>query len=467
VARPETELAFPRAMGAQDAMLWRVESDPRFRSTLMALTLLDRAPEPDRLRSKLERTGHALPRLRQRIEPMPELISTPLWLHAKHFDLDYHLRWVRAPGDGSFRAVLDLAAVLARQAFDPHRPPWEFVVVEGVAGEKAALIQKLHHSITDGVGGVMLMRHFFDLERDAPAVEPPRETQEPQPEEADRLQLGAEAIRQRLEAAPGELRRRAQQALSAARHPLEAWRRASEDLASLRRGMSSGPGPLSPIMQARSSNCRFDHFTLSLPALKQAAHAAGCKVNDAFLAGTTAGLRRYHEQHREPVEALNAAVPIDRRRTHQGSQVAGVDMAVARIPLPTRTGNPAERMKRLHELVASERDEPYQGYSELMAGLLYRLPLGLALRAYAATALKNDFVASCVPGFPTPLYLAGARIESLLAFGPLSGAAVNVTLFSYLDEANVTANVDTAAVPDLDLLVACLKEGFDEVLKLA
>jgi hypothetical protein len=220
-------------------------------------------------------------------------------------------------------------------------------------------------------------------------------------------------------------------------------------------------------MRARSTNCRFGHLELPLAGLKDAAHAAGCKLNDAFLAATTDGLRRYHARHGEPVAALNAAVPIDRRRTHGGSQAAGIDMAVARIPLPTRAGDPAERMRELHQLVAAERDEPYQGYSDLVAGLLYRLPGALALRAYAATALKNDFVASCVPGLPIPLYLAGARIEGLLAFGPLSGAAVNVTLFSYLDLANVTVNVDTAAVPDLDVLVVCLKEAFDEVLKLA
>jgi NRPS condensation-like uncharacterized protein len=87
---------------------------------------------------------------------MPPLLSTPLWIRARDFDLDYHLRRVRAPGDASLRTVLELAAILVRQAFDPQRPPWECTLLESVEKGRAALILKLHHSITDGVGGVKL-----------------------------------------------------------------------------------------------------------------------------------------------------------------------------------------------------------------------------------------------------------------------------------------------------------------------
>jgi hypothetical protein len=78
-----------------------------------------------------------------------------------------------------------------------------------------------------------------------------------------------------------------------------------------------------------------------------------------------------------------------------------------------------------------------------------------------------DFVTSNVPGPPFPIYLSGARVVSQFPFGPMAGAAANITLLSYVDDLNIGVNTDPAAVPDPDVLLDCLQEGFDEVLKTA
>ena len=75
-----------------------------------------------------------------------------------------------------------------------------------------------------------------------------------------------------------------------------------------------------------------------------------------------------------------------------------------------------------------------------------------------------DFLASNVPGIPVPLYLAGAKVDSFYGFGPTIGAALNVTLMSYCGTCCVGVNIDTGAVPDPDVLMDCLRDGFDEVL---
>jgi hypothetical protein len=77
-----------------------------------------------------------------------------------------------------------------------------------------------------------------------------------------------------------------------------------------------------------------------------------------------------------------------------------------------------------------------------------------------------DFTTSNVPGAPVPVYLAGARMDAQIAFGPMSGAASNVTLVSYLDDLNIGVNLDPAAVPDPDVLVGFLRDSFDEIIKL-
>jgi hypothetical protein len=55
----------------------------------------------------------------------------------------------------------------------------------------------------------------------------------------------------------------------------------------------------------------------------------------------------------------------------------------------------------------------------------------------------------------------------MVGFGPLSGSALNVTLFSYDGAIRMGINSDPAAVPDPDVLVECLQKGLDEVLSVA
>src|SRR5690606_9688725 len=55
---------------------------------------------------------------------------------------------------------------------DRTRPLWQFLVVEGMRGGKAAVIQKMHHTITDGERGVELAVQYLDFERDAPEPDP-------------------------------------------------------------------------------------------------------------------------------------------------------------------------------------------------------------------------------------------------------------------------------------------------------
>jgi hypothetical protein len=58
-------------------------------------------------------------------------------------------------------------------------------------------------------------------------------------------------------------------------------------------------------------------------------------------------------------------------------------------------------------------------------------------------------------------------IEEIYGFGPLSGAAENITLFSYRGSCGVGVNTDQQAVPDPDVLRECLEAGIEQVLGVA
>jgi hypothetical protein len=104
-------------------------------------------------------------------------------------------------------------------------------------------------------------------------------------------------------------------------------------------------------------------------------------------------------------------------------------------------------------------DGSYIAFVRLMA-------LGRPRSATLRGTTPVDFVASNVPGFPFPVYLAGARSRWLLPFGPTIGAAINATLLSYDGTCCIGFTFDTSAVPYSDTLVRCVGQGFEELLAL-
>ena len=119
-------------------------------------------------------------------------------------------------------------------------------------------------------------------------------------------------------------------------------------------------------------------------------------------------------------------------------------------------------MRALHRVIQAARGEPSLPVTGMIAGALNMLPVG-----YVGGVLKHvDFLASNVTGPAAPVYLAGGKITGLFAFGPTIGASLNTTLLSYAGTCHIGVNIDTAAVPDPDVLLACLAEGLTEVTAL-
>lgn len=158
-----------------DRIMWVIEKNPLLRSTITAITLLDRTPDRARVMHRVDRATRNIPRLRQRVVWNPYSIAPPRWEFDPHFDLSHHVRFASAGGDNNFDAVIAFVEPMVTQSFERDRPLWEFVVIEDLVDGQAALITKLHHTITDGVGAVRLLLELVDLEPDPPELDMPPE----------------------------------------------------------------------------------------------------------------------------------------------------------------------------------------------------------------------------------------------------------------------------------------------------
>jgi WS/DGAT/MGAT family acyltransferase len=460
-----SELEFDDRMSDSDALIWGIEKDPLLRSTIVAVAILDQAPDHARLVDRIHRSTLLIPRLRQHAVQSSLSAAPPKWVFDPNFDLNYHLRFLKAPGNGTLRELLDMVAPIGMQGFDRARPLWEFYVIEGLEGGKAAMVQKVHHSVTDGVGGVEIALTMLDLERE-PTVDLGPLPDVPEPQRFNAVDLLADGIAHEARRQAGIVSRLAGEVVKAARTPRDTAAAANDMVSSLARMLAPAFEPLSPLMKERSLSAHYDTLTISLPDLKSAAKAAGGKLNDAFVGAVAGGLRAYHAHHGVDVDALRMGMPINIRDAATAS-AGGNQFVPARFAVPTNISDPVERMAAIRELVLQQRAEPALGFVAPMAGLLTRLPSRLTTQLFGSMLKGVDFTTSNVPGAPMDVYLAGAHLEASFPFGPLSGAALNITLMSGPEEVYIGVNSDPAAVPDPEVLVGCLQEGFDEILKLA
>jgi WS/DGAT/MGAT family acyltransferase len=449
-----------------------MERDPVMRSTIVAVAWLDRVPHWPALVSRLGRAVDLVPLFRTRPLSPPARLSTPRWTLDPDFDLLWHLRRVRAAEPADASSVLEVAHKAATTAFDPTHPLWEFTLVEGLVGERAAMVMKVHHALTDGVGGMQLALLLFDAGAAAslaPAVVGDDGFPAPPPFPAgaigERAALAEAALSHDLRVVAELARRGGSELVPAARRmvrrPVSSAVGALETLASTWRFVAPVRSGLSPVMTRRGLGRRLGMVRVGLDDLHAAGAAVDCTVNDAFVAAVTGGLRRYHERHGCALGELRVTMPISTRRPED--PIAGDRITLVRFPVPAGTADPAERIRATGARCRVACSEPAIPYSNAIAGALNLLPTSTV-----GSMLKCvDFVASDVPGFPFPVYLAGARLTGYYAFGPTIGAALNTTLLSYDGHCCVGVTADTDAVPDPELLFDCVRQGFDEVLALA
>jgi diacylglycerol O-acyltransferase len=458
-------LHFDRRMSDQDALMWNIEMDPLLRSTITSVAILEKAPDRERFTDRIERATRSVLRLRQLVRPAPLNLATPEFVIDDDFDLAYHLRWQRAPANATLRDVLDFAEPFAMAGFDHARPLWEMIVLEDLEDGRTALVQKIHHSLADGVGMMKLSMSFLDIEPD------PADTLGPMPdvpmEEHPSLieQIGSGLNRQARSRATA-IATGPRRVGGLVRNPLGVVQGAARSTASAARMLRPVSEPMSPVMTGRSHNLRFDTLTASLAEMKTASKRIDGRLNDAFLAAVAGGLDRYHRAHGVTVDELRMTMPINIRAKGDAT-VGGNQFVPVRFGFPVAIVDPLERMARMRDLVKVQRSEPALNFAKPIAGMLNRLPVPMTTAIFGGMLKAIDVVTTNVPGAKRPVFIAGARLQANFGYGPLTGAACNITLLSYIDEIHIGISTDPAAVPDPDVFVACLRDGLTEIEKLA
>ncbi|MGZ6736055.1 MAG: wax ester/triacylglycerol synthase domain-containing protein [Nocardioides sp.] len=442
-----------------EALMWRAEVDPRLRSDGVVMDLLDSVPDWDRLVAGHEWGTRLAPRLRQRVVEDALHLGPPAWV-ATDLDLGYHLTRVRLADGAGLPEVLELAAALHMAPFDPARPLWQAVLVEGLPDGKAAYLLKFHHSMADGQGAMQL----FDLVHGTRAEPTPgKEAPEARPHDP----TGPAALAaKRVAALPGSLGTAARlvKGLGAGAVRTVAHPQAAVTYVQSLGRVTQAQGEPSPLLSERGLSRRVRTVEVPFHALRAAGRAAGGTLNDAYLAGLLGGLRHYHAEHGVEVREVPMALPVSLRQVDHA--LGGNRFAAAYIAGPATEADPAERVRLVRRRVLSARAEPALDFLGVTAPVTSRLPSPLLAALSVRFAGAIDLQASNIPGINRSAYLAGARIERMFVFGPVPGSAIMATLLSHEDTCCIGVVTDQQAVPDPDVLLACVERGLAEVLAL-
>jgi diacylglycerol O-acyltransferase len=438
-------------MSGADALLWTISADPVMRPTIVALVLLDRAPSWTEVRARVDDLTVRLPRLRARVAARGLGRLRPRFVPDDAFDLDTHIRRVRLPSHGDLRDVLDLAQTMATSGFDVALPLWEATLVEGVDGERAVLVMKVHHALIDGVGGLAALAHLFAVAGAPPA---------PVPEPAQAAGDDTPATEQHGRDILPDAVKVVDDALDAVRHPL----RSLEQLAALSRSvarlLAPAPTPVSPIMRRRGVRRHAEVLDVDLHTLKAAARAWDGTLNDVFVAAVVRGLGVYHEQHGATSTGFRTLMPVNVRA--EGDAAGGNHFVPVRFVVPVHH-DVAECVAEVRRLATEWKHAPGLAVSDVLASGLSALPDPVARGVWGSMLRGNDVCITNVAGPPVPVTLGGAAVDGIYALSPPSGAALNVAMVTTADRACIAITADAAAIPDSAKLAGCIDDGFAEV----
>lgn len=451
-------------LGPVDYLLHRGEANPRTRSGIMAVEILDSTPDWERFRTRFENASRRVLRLRQKVVVPTLPTAAPRWVVDADFNLDFHVRRVRVAEPGTLREVFDLAEVILQSPMDISRPLWTATLVEGLADGKAATMLHVSHAVTDGVGGVEMFAEIYDLERDPPPRPAPSL---PIPQDLTPNELMRQGLNRLPFAVLGGVLATVSGAVSAAgRAVLEPASTVSRIVGYAMSGMRvlNRAAEPSPLLRRRSLATRTEAVDILLADLHRAAKAGGGSINDAYLAALCGALRRYHEALGVPIGTLPMAVPVNLRAesdTAGGNRFTGVNLAA-----PIGTVDPVARMRKIRAQMIKRRDEPAMNIIGSLAPVLSILPTAV-LEGITGSVIGSDVQASNVPVYPGDTYIAGAKVLRQYGIGPLPGVAMMVVLISRGGWCTITVRYDRASVRNEPLFAQCLLQGVDEVLALA
>lgn len=405
-----------------------------------------------------------VPRYRQRVRWVPAHLANPVWVDDEHFDVTYHVRRSALPRPGTVEQLHDLVARIMGRPLDRSRPLWEMYLVEGVVGNRFAIISKTHHAMVDGAAAVDIGQVILDS------------TAEPEPVPEDSWRPRREPSSAELVAgALNEIVRSPRAVVETVRSGIVDVRETATHVGRNVVGLVSAartivrPPASSPLNVEIGAARRYATTSAALADFKRMKHAHGGTINDVVLTVLAGALRSWMMTRGEsvtPRTSVRALVPVSIRTSTDST---GNQIAAFLCDLPVGEPDPIIRLQRVRfEMDMLKESGQMLGASALVGVASFTPPTVHSLGARAVSGLSRrvyNVVITNVPGPQFPLYAGGALMLTAYPVVPLArGQAVSIGLTSYNGGVYIGLNADRQAMPDVGVLAQCIDDAIAEML---
>jgi diacylglycerol O-acyltransferase len=402
--------------------------------------------------------------LRFQLVNTPWRLHRPMWRENADVDLDYHLRRVHVPAPGGRRELDDAVGAIASTPLDRRYPLWQLYFADGLADGRIAVIGKVHHVLADGVASANLMARAMDWPS-SETPEPQAISPDPAPTTAELLGFATRDHVTRMRTLPAAIKDGVVGAYRLQRRARQ--RRHRPELA------SRFDPPPTFLNHKLTPGRTFASTTLPLADVKAISKKVDATINDVVLTIAAGGLRRLLRIHGERAERpLIASIPT--ATDTSPDRISGNALATMLVSLPVQIEDPMRRLAlvRTSTRIAKE-DHELLGptlvgrWLEFVPPVLARTVFGWTSRREAPNQLFNVIVSN-VPGPREVGRIAGAVVTEIYSVGPLAaGSALNITVWSYVDQLNVSVLADDSTLRDTHEVTEALFAAFAELREAA
>jgi diacylglycerol O-acyltransferase / wax synthase len=420
------------------------------------------APTGEEFRRHIASKLPRIPRYRQRVRFVPHDLAAPVWVDDQHFNLGYHVRSIALPSPGSEEQLKELFTTLMAQPLDRNKPLWDMWLIDGLEGNRWALISRLHHCMADGVSTTDITTTVLDREPAAvtPAFADHWNAEAP-PTDAELVQTALiESQQQGLEQAS-----RYNTLVNSLKSQMAEVDRAFASLKnSLANPLSitSLNGPIGPYR-------RWAWAKVSLANIA-AIRAFGGTVNDIVLTIVTRAFRDLLLSRGEEVadRTVRCLVPVSVRSI---GEEGGNRIASMYAELPVGIADPKERLANVRAQMDGLKASKQALAADVLASLAgFQPPALMAMSARQASHAPNpvNTVTTNVPGPQHPLFLLGRKMLDNYPYVPLASTMrLGTSVFSYDGYARFGVSGDYESMPDINVFADGLKEGIRELIEAA
>jgi diacylglycerol O-acyltransferase / wax synthase len=402
--------------------------------------------------------------LRYQLVTIPYKLHHPMWLEDVDVDLQFHVRRYKLPAPGGRRELDRAIGEVASTQLERGRPLWEMHVVEGMADHRVAVIGKIHHALADGLASANLLARATDSSD--PHAEPKTHITDWPVTNRQLLRAAGRDHLDQLRRLPGLVKDTATGIQRVRRNKPHVPSEYDELTRNLRPPATFMNHTLSPQREFAST-------TIALADAKQTSKRLGVTLNDLILAISTGALRELLLQYDGCADQpIVAQVPVGLDKSQD--RISGNVLGALLVPLSVHVAAALDWVRLAHLSVRAAKETDQLRGPELFDRWTSYLPPALAeslfhwLANRAEHGLLYNVAVSNVPGPRHRLSLGGVPLTEFYSVGPvLARCGLNITIWSYVDQVNISVLADRQTVGDPHEVTDAMISAFSQIRRAA